>query len=211
MLRSGFVRCRGGHLIVWCSLLVGLMLVTATDFAAAQGASKVTQKTIERPYWVSGATAGQLVDYMRRYPLRGAKGAELANIRPRYNLNVSTRPGRTCSVASVNLHIEFTMTLPRGRQENKMDRKSRRLWKSFVGFTRKHELQHRQIYLDCARDFAASAKFTPQAASCGGLKAQVRQRMNAAMAQCEIRHQALDRGATARLKRLPLLRAASVR
>jgi len=50
---------------------------------------------------------------MRRYPLRGAKGAELANIRPNYNLKVATKPGRACAVASINLHIKFTMTLPR--------------------------------------------------------------------------------------------------
>jgi len=215
MQRRGFFRGRGGCLTVWSSLLAGLVITGIADLAAAQGTpqekTKVTQRTTERPYWVSGATANQLVDFMRRYPLRGAKGAELANIRPSYNLKVATKPGRACAVTSVNLHIEFTMTLPRGRQESKMNRKSRRLWNSFTKFARTHELKHRQIYLECARNFAASAKYTPQTASCGELNARVRQRLNTAMNACEVQHRALDRNEGPRLKRLPLLRAASVR
>ncbi len=92
-----------------------------------------------------------------------------------------------------------------------MNRKSRRLWKSFTKFARTHELKHRQIYLECARNFAASAKYTPKTASCSELKERVRQRLNSTINACEVQHRALDRNEGPRLKRLPLLRAASVR
>lgn len=196
---------------LWSSVLAGLTLGGATRSATAEAGAHVTQETIERPYWVSGATVDQLVDFMRRYPLRGAQGAQLASIRPRYNLKVATSPGAGCTVRSVNMHIEFTVTLPRARQEKAMKARSRRLWNSFTEFARNHEFEHRRIYLGCARSFAAKARHTPKMASCGGLKSQVRQQMFSAMQACSVKHQALDQGAMARLKRLPLLRAANIR
>lgn len=194
------------------TVILGAVLVTAFPLQAMAG---VTQKTVERSYWVSGKTPRTLVSYMRRNPTRGDRGAAWANIRPRYSLNTVTKKGkknnRTCAVRSVNMHINFVMTLPRGRTGKGMSRSTLRLWRSFTRFTRAHELKHRNIYMSCARSFAAKARRTPPAASCGRLKTQVNRAMRAAMKACDNKHRAFDKREARRLQRHPLLRAAQRR
>lgn len=194
-----------GSLVVGClGLVVGVLVFTAIGPANAG----VTQKTSERPYWVSGTTASQLVRYMRRHPTRGDRGAAWANIRPRFSLSLKTRGRKKCTVRAVNMHIDFLMTLPRGRQTKAMNRSTRRLWRSFTRFTRAHELAHRRIYMKCARKFSSAARKTPAAANCRQLTPRLRRQMFAAMRTCDKQHRAFDRREAKRLRRLPLLRAA---
>ena len=171
-------------------------------------AGGVSQRTVEQAYWVSGTTPQELVGFMVRHPTRGDHGAAWANIRPDFRLSLRTRQHGGCAVSRVDLHIDFTMTLPRGRSEGTMGRQTRKLWRSFAKFARNHEFGHRRIYLDCAKAFAARARKLPPMASCHGLQAAANQLMRSQMAACEPKHQAFDRREAGRLRSHPLLRAA---
>jgi predicted secreted Zn-dependent protease len=142
---------------------------------------------------------------MRSNPFRGDRGGAVANIRPRYTLDVATKKtGGSCRVSKVNLKIRFVLTLPRAK-ESAMSPRTRSLWRGFVTFARRHEQRHRSIYLQCARNFAAKAQRL-SGSSCGSLKASARRMLNAEQRACDRRHAAFDRSERRRLGRQPLFR-----
>lgn len=165
----------------------------------------VTSTTSTRYYNVSGTTQVSLARKMRSNPFRGDHGGAVANIRPKYSLDVHTKKaGSTCRVSAVNLNIRFVVTLPRAK-ESAMSSSTRSSWRSFVSFARRHELRHRSIYLQCARNFAAKAQRL-SGSNCGALKAKAQRLLNAEDRACDRRHAAFDRVERGRLASQSLFR-----
>lgn len=158
----------------------------------------VTSSTSNRYYNVSGTSKATLARKMRSNPFRGDGGRAVANIRPNYSLNVVTKQtGSTCKVATVDLNIRFTLTLPRAK-EAAMSEGTRSVWRSFVSFARRHEQRHRTIYLQCARNFVTKAQRL-SGASCSTLKAKARRMLASEERACDKRHAAFDRSERRRL------------
>jgi len=173
---------------------------TADSLTALAG---VTSTTSHRYYNVSGSSQATLARTIRSNPFRG----EVANIRPKYALDVATRKtGNTCKVTNVNLSIRFVLTLPRAN-EGAMSASTRSVWRNFVSFARHHEERHRAIYLQCAQNFAAKAQRL-SGSDCAGLKAKVQRLLNAEDRACDRRHAAFDRSERRRLSSQPLFRTA---
>jgi len=180
-------------------------IALATDSLTALAG--VTSTTSHRYYSVSGTSKATLARKIRSNPFRGDGGRAVANIRPKYALNVTTKNvGKTCRVTDVNLNIRFLLTLPRA-DEKAMSASTRSLWRGFVSFARRHEERHRAIYLQCARNFAAKAQRL-SGSSCAGLKARAQRLLNAEDRACDRRHAAFDRSERRRLSRQPLFRTA---
>lgn len=187
------------YVLVAVVATVGLL---ADAFAAFAG---VTSTTSTRYYNVSGTAKSTLARKMRANPFRGDRGGAVANIRPRYTLNVATKKtGGTCKVTNVNLRVRFVLTLPRAK-ESGMSSGTRSAWRNFVSFARRHEQKHRSIYLQCARNFVAKAQRL-SGSSCGALKSKARRMLNAANRACDKRHRAFDRRERRRLNGQPLFR-----
>lgn len=183
----------------------------AVIFAASlwtEADAEVRSSTQTRSYWVGGTTAPALVSYMRSRPFHGSNGAAVANIRPSYNLSISTRPkGSTCS-ASVNLSMNFVMTLPNAKQASGMSSGTRSHWNTFVSYARRHEETHRTIYMDCGRSFLLKAE-RMTAASCGALQGKIRSLLEAEKRACDKRQVAFDRADYGRIFGLGLFQQAS--
>ena len=198
---------RGGpswlHLL---PLLAVLALVIGTTGAEAR---KVLEKTEVRDYRVYGRTPGQMVAYMKRRPFRGDNGPAMANIRPKYSLNTRTvKKGKTCRIKRVDLNIRFVMTLPRSMDAAKQSRNTRHAWRSFRAFAKRHEEQHRRIYMRCARDFVRNATKLPARKSCGRLDRDVKKLLKEQEKECDKKHLAFDRREFPRVPSLPLFRQA---
>jgi predicted secreted Zn-dependent protease len=190
-------RCAAGVTIVAAVLMVDSSLAFAG----------ITSTTSNRYYNVSGTTQSSLARTMRSNPFRGDNGGAVANIRPKYSLDVDAQKvGSTCKVTNVDLNIRFVLTLPRGK-ESAMTPGTRSAWRSFVSFARRHEQQHRTIYLQCARNFVAKAQRL-SGASCVALKAQAQRLLDAEDRACNKRHAAFDRSERRRLINQPLFRTA---
>lgn len=154
----------------------------------------------EKSYLVSGTSAKDVAAFMRRRPFRGDYGPAIANIRPRYTHTFKTEQRKDhCRVTGFRLSIDFTMTLPKARNRRAFDRRTLSAWRSLRGFTRRHELVHRKIYLGCAKRMEqAVLKLRPR--YCGGIGWQVRNIMNEEKRACKERHLAFDRREIKRLK-----------
>lgn len=184
-----------------------LVVILATGFLGDSVAAfaGVTSTTATRYYNVSGTTQASLARKMRSNPFRGDRGGAVANIRPKYSLDVQTKNvGGTCRVSAVNLKVRFVLTLPRAK-ESAMSSGTRSSWRSFVSFARRHEQRHRSIYLQCAKNFAAKAQRL-SGSSCGALKSKARRLLNAEDRACDRRHAAFDRAERGRLSSQSLFR-----
>ena len=180
-------------------VVAGLVLSTVTAFAG------VTSTTSQRYYSVSGTSKASLASKMRNNPFRGDGGGAIANIRPNYSLDVRTiKTGSKCKVSEANLRIRFTLTLPRAR-ESAMSAGTRTFWRSFVSFARRHEQRHRDIYLQCARNFVAKAQRL-SGPNCAALKTKARRLLAAEERACDRRHAAFDRSERRRLSGQRLFR-----
>ncbi|MCK7612289.1 DUF922 domain-containing protein [Roseibium sediminicola] len=154
----------------------------------------------EKSYLVSGTSAMAVAAFMRRRPFRGDYGPAIANIRPRYTHTFKTDQRKDhCRVTDFRLSIDFTMTLPKARNRQAFDRRTLSAWRSLRGFTRRHELVHRKIYLGCAKRMEwAVLKLRPR--YCGGIGRQIRMILNEEKKACKERHLAFDRREINRLK-----------
>jgi len=154
----------------------------------------------ERSYMVSGKSAMEVAAFMRRRPFRGDYGPAIANIRPRYAFTFKTDQRTShCRVTRFSFKIDFTMTLPKARQETKFDGRTLSAWRSLRGFTRRHELVHRKIYLGCAKR-AERAVLALRPRYCRGMGRKIRRLLNAEKKACKARHLAFDRREIRRLK-----------
>lgn len=202
-------------------LLAGLCCAGPLFLAGPAAHAEISARTIERDYRVRGLNARTLVSYMRRRPFAGDNGPAMANIRPRYDLKVETAAGegrardtrkaaraRGCRVDKVSLSIRFTMTLPHAVQESRLDHRTKRAWRSFRSFTRRHEETHRRIYLRCARGFLRKAAAMSSQNSCYRLKREVRRLLDREDKACNRLHDAFDRRDFPRVRHMPLFRLA---
>jgi len=162
--------------------------------------AEIRSELRERSYVVSGKSAMEVAAYMRRRPFRGDYGPAIANIRPRYAFTFKTDQRRDhCRVSQFRLSIDFTMTLPKARNRQAFNRRTLSAWRSLRGFTRRHELTHRKIYLGCAKRMERAAlKLRPR--YCGGIGWQIRKILKEEKRACKDRHLAFDRREIKRLK-----------
>jgi predicted secreted Zn-dependent protease len=176
--------------------------------APALAGVKVT--TTQNVHSVAGTTAKALVMSMQSNPIRGDHGGAFANIRPRYNLAITTKQqqkGGICRAKTVDVKIHFTLTLPEARNIKGMSKKVRTAWNSFVGFARAHENHHKQSYIGCAERFVAQA-LKQSAESCGALEMNIRRMFDDSKRKCEQRQSAFDRQQKGVLLRQSLIRMA---
>ncbi|MCB1490149.1 MAG: DUF922 domain-containing protein [Bauldia sp.] len=184
-------------------IAVSVALAAGIATSAWAGVKTSTQY---RSYYVSGSTARSLVSYMRSHPFRGDRGDAVANVRPNYRLSMATKSsGGTCRASAVNLHIAFTMTLPRARSESAMASSTRNAWRSFVSFAKRHESTHRNIYIQCGNSFVAKAQRMTNK-SCGALQASIRRLLESEKRSCEAKQRAFDRRDYGRVRNLSLFR-----
>lgn len=184
-------------------------VVLAVFLAAAPAAADRRVTTENRDYRVYGHTPRELVSYMKSRPFRGDYGPAMANIRPRYRLDLKTRQVRGgCAVKSVSVPVRFVVTLPKAVNERSFDRRTRRAWRSFRRFAARHENVHRRIYLGCVRRFQRQARRTRPMASCSALRYHLQRRLRDADTACDRRHRAFDRRDFRRVRNLALFRQA---
>eukprot|EP00903_Cladosiphon_okamuranus_P002486 g2484.t1 len=161
-------------------VMIGPILGSEGDVRA-----EIRSELRERSYLVSGKSAMEVAAFMRRRPFRGDYGPAIANIRPRYSFTFKTEQSKNhCRVTRFNLKIDFTMTLPKARQEPVFDRRTLSAWRSLRGFTRRHELGHRKIYLGCAKRLER-AVLSLRPRKCGGMGWKIRKLLNEEKKACK--------------------------
>lgn len=159
-------------------------------------------------YRVRGTTPAQLLRDMNRKPLIDPdSGPSYANLTHDHEVTIETSPtGGQCAVSRLDYAWRFVITTP-ATDESGLSAETRRLWRDLVASFRRHEEQHRAIFLDCGEDFVAAAgRMT--APACRRLEANVRAFLEQQYEACMARQRAFDARDTPRILALPFFRAA---
>jgi len=180
------------HLSIQRGLVCAIVVVAVTVPALAA----VTMDTTYRHYKVGGTTEREIVKYMKQHPYAGDSGHAYANIRHRYDLDLVTKQaGTICKVQSLDLDIDFTITLPQSADPAKLTSRARQSFNAFASFAKRHEEHHRASFVDCGRAFVAKTR-QKTAAQCFALAADIRSLLRKADKDCEARQRAFDRQQT---------------
>lgn len=125
------------------AFIAGLILGSLAVPAAAGNKARV--KTTY--YTVTGRSAERLEQQLAlRGPMMHDRRRALASAHLKFDPVVRYgREGRRCSVQSVRVDVDATLTLPKWRERTRVSGELARYWDSFSSFARKHEETHVRI------------------------------------------------------------------
>jgi len=185
------------------------LLVFAAVLDDRPAHAELRYKTTYRENPVRGTTPRQLWQYMRRHPIIDKDdGPALANISHDHALTVkTTRSNGVCSVSKVDFSWHFVIALPRAVDEADMSPAVRSMWREFTGYLKRHEEQHRSIFIGCGERFLSRAAALTSRGPCFALKSKVNRFIDDEYRVCMSKQRAFDRNERPSLSRLRLSQA----
>ena len=191
---------------IFIAMLAGAVAcLTATAPVAA--APKVSVKT--KHYAVKGTTPRELLAYMLRHGPAGSTGPALgtasANIRQNADLKQS---GKRCKIVNYRLSLGIVLRLPKLARNQKLSSSTRKRWNGLAAYIRKHELRHKDIYVQCGRSIERKVRALSGKYSCPVLHAKMQAVFKAENAKCDRRQQNFDAQEAKRIPKLALIKSA---
>lgn len=189
--------------VLAATLAAGLVSVSATHTALAKPQVRTTFKF----YPVKGRTAAEI------YTSMVSSGPNVDGMDAYASTNAtSEQSGRlvktgSCRVSDYSFRFDFTINLPKLRNEKALSSPTRAKWNSFQAFLRAHELQHTKIWLSCAADLERKVKAL-RASSCSTVDKEAGRLWKQMRNACEKRHQAFDAAEQRRVLKQPFVQAA---
>ncbi len=113
--------------------------------------------------------------------------------------------GSHCTLSDYRFKIDFTIKLPKLKNEAALKGATRTDWKKFSGFLKAHEETHRSIWLACAATLEAKVKAI-QAKSCTELNEKSTKLWEQMRVSCARKQDAFDVAEQARLLRHPFVK-----
>lgn len=175
-----------------------------TSLAAAAKAETISATRYEY-YPISGQTAAELYAAMlRRGPHVDGDKAYAATSA------TTSQQGKliqadSCRVASYTVKLDFVIRLPRLADAQALTPADRRRFTQFATFLRRHEEQHRTIWLDCAAKLEAKASRLA-APTCEAADAKSQKLWTDMRKACSLRHKAFDSAEQKKLLQHPFVR-----
>lgn len=169
--------------------------------------AKPRTKTKYTYYTISGKSARNLYQQMV------SRGPHVSGDRALAATSVTTQQtgelGGTssCRVRNYKLSMDFTIRLPKVRNEKGLPPRLRRTWKAFYKFVRRHEQRHRTIWIGCAANIEKQVRKI-RASSCSKVDRLANSIFKKVSSSCERKHDAFDLAEQKRLARHPLVVAA---
>jgi predicted secreted Zn-dependent protease len=186
------------------ALLVFGSVLSACLFSG-DAISKPNQTTKYIYYAISGDTPGAIyATLVKRGPRVGGVKAYAATTA------VSSQSGqliqgKSCSLDDYRFKIDFTIKLPRLKNEAALTGATRTDWKKFSSFLKTHEETHRSIWLACAADLETRIK-SVQAKSCSDLNEKTTRLWEQMRVSCAKKQDAFDVAEQARLLHHPFVK-----
>ena len=191
---------------VFIALLAGA-IACMTAASPVVAAPKVSVKT--KHYTVKGSTPRELLAYMLRHGPTGSTGPALgtasANIRQNADLKQS---GKRCKIVNYSLSLGIVLRLPKLARNQRLSKNTRKRWNGLAAYIRKHELRHKDIYVQCGRSIERKVRALSGKYSCPVLHAKMQAVFKAENARCDRRQQQFDAQEAKRIPKLSLIRSA---
>jgi predicted secreted Zn-dependent protease len=167
--------------------------------------SKPNQTTKYTYYTISGNTPGAIyTTLVRRGPRVGGVKAYAATTAVSSQSGQLTQ-GKYCSLEDYKFKIDFTIKLPRLKNEAALKGATKADWKKFSSFLKIHEETHRRIWLACAAALETKIKAI-QTSSCAELNEKSTKLWEQMRASCAKKQDAFDVAEQARLLRHPFVK-----
>lgn len=186
------------------AIALTLMLVVT-----APAAAKPVVKVQTQHYRVDGSDAAAIVNSMMgSHQLLGGHGRVGRTKMQRKVQWEFADTGSGCRVKRHSIRLDFLTQLPQHVSERRLRASLRRDWRNFAEKVKRHERQHRDIWLSCARKAEGQVN-RARAATCSQLVSKLETIYERTNAECDRRHEAFDAAETRKLSRHPLIRAAA--
>lgn len=185
-----------------------ITIAVGTIFLAGVASAKPRSSTKYTYYSVGAKTAANLFSQMlgNGPVVSGARAFAATYARMGYAGQLVGQQGK-CRVRKFETRLTFTIKLPRATAVRHMSASTRRKWKQFSAFVKRHEQRHRAIWLGCAR--AAEARINRvRATTCAIADKKAALIYKAEQIKCDRKHRAFDAAEQRRLKRHPFIIAA---
>jgi predicted secreted Zn-dependent protease len=167
--------------------------------------SKPNQTTKYTYYTISGNTPGAIyTTLVRRGPRVGGVKAYAATTAVSSQSGQLTQ-GKYCSLENYKFKIDFTIKLPRLKNEAALKGATKADWKKFSSFLKIHEETHRRIWLACAAALETKVKAI-QTSSCAELNEKSTKLWEQMRVSCAKKQDAFDVAEQARLLRHPFVK-----
>lgn len=182
-----------------------LSAFVATGFCSESAFSKPVQTTKYIYYAIYGDTPAAIyATLVKRGPRVGGVKAYAATTA------VSSQSGQliqgsNCTLNDYRFKIDFTIKLPKLKNEAALKGATRTDWKKFSSFLKAHEETHRSIWLACAATLEAKVKAI-QAKSCTELNEKSTKLWEQMRVSCAKKQDAFDVAEQARLLRHPFVK-----
>lgn len=175
----------------------------------AAGSTLTSAKTLQTTrytfYMVGGDTAQDVYSAMLRKGPRvnGAKAYAATSA-------TTTQDGRllqgaSCSIGDYRLKLDFTIKLPKIKNEAVLPPADRKRWQQFAVFLKKHEETHRSIWMSCAADLETQVK-TIKAKTCADADLKAQKLWDKMRSACSKKHVAFDAAEQRKLMQHPFVR-----
>jgi len=167
--------------------------------------SKPNQTTKYTYYTIYGNTPGAIyTTLVRRGPRVGGVKAYAATTAVSSQSGQLTQ-GKYCSLEDYKFKIDFTIKLPRLKNEAALKGATKADWKKFSSFLKIHEETHRRIWLACAAALETKVKAI-QTSSCAELNEKSTKLWEQMRVSCAKKQDAFDVAEQARLLRHPFVK-----
>ncbi len=112
--------------------------------------------------------------------------------------------GKYCEMQDYSFNIDFTIKLPRLKNENALQGSTKTQWKNFSRFLKTHEETHRSIWLACGATLEAKVRAI-KAKSCNDFNAKTAKLWDQIRASCAKKQDAFDVAEQKRLVQQPFM------
>ncbi len=185
-----------------------LVLLLATAFTASvccAAAAKPVQTTNYTYYTVGGDTAQEIYRSMLRKGPRVNGAKAYAATSATTTQDGKLLQGASCSIDDYHLKLDFTIKLPKIKNEKVLPASDRSRWKQFSVFLKRHEETHRSIWLGCAADLERQVK-SIKSKTCADADKKAQKLWDKMRAACSKKHVAFDAAEQKKLMQHPFVR-----
>jgi predicted secreted Zn-dependent protease len=185
------------------SVVVGLAVAAVLISPLA---ARPLEKTSYKYYSIKGDSPGEIYRSMiQRGPDVNGVNAYASTSATSSQNGKLIQQGKSCRIADYKFSIDFTINLPKLKNEKALTGQTSAKWSQFKSFLKTHEETHKSIWMGCAKTLEAQVK-SLRAKDCKSLDSQAAALWKKMRTSCDRQHAAFDAAEQRRLVKHPFVR-----
>lgn len=185
------------------SMFLGLAVVTVLS---VQTVARPIEKTNYKYYTIKGDSPREIYNSMiRRGPDVNGVNAYASTLATSSQNGKLIQSGKSCRIDDYKFNIDFTINLPKLKNEKALLGQTSAKWGQFKSFLKSHEEQHRSIWLGCAKNLETQVRGL-RANDCKSLDKQAAALWKKMRTSCDAKHAAFDAAEQRRLVKHPFVK-----